>query len=185
MRAHADAIMVGIGTVLADDPLLTVRLPGLEDRSPVRDRARIAAAHCRSSARSSRRPRERADLGRRHAATRPSTAERALAARGVEVLRVAADSPAGVDLPHALQLLGARGMTRVFCEGGPHSGRSARAQADLVDELVLVTGRLALGRARRCRPSARRFRIALVEHIRLTASTSSSVATASMFWERA
>jgi diaminohydroxyphosphoribosylaminopyrimidine deaminase/5-amino-6-(5-phosphoribosylamino)uracil reductase len=36
MRAHADAILVGVGTVLADDPLLTVRLPGLEDRSPVR-----------------------------------------------------------------------------------------------------------------------------------------------------
>ncbi|MDF2690089.1 MAG: riboflavin biosynthesis protein RibD, partial [Microvirga sp.] len=36
MRAHADAVMVGLGTVLADDPSLTVRLPGLEDRSPVR-----------------------------------------------------------------------------------------------------------------------------------------------------
>ena len=36
MRAHADAIMVGVGTVLADDPLLNVRLPGLESRSPVR-----------------------------------------------------------------------------------------------------------------------------------------------------
>ena len=36
MRAHADAILVGVGTVLADDPLLTVRLPGLEERSPVR-----------------------------------------------------------------------------------------------------------------------------------------------------
>ncbi len=36
LRAEMDTILVGIGTALADDPELTVRLPGLEDRSPVR-----------------------------------------------------------------------------------------------------------------------------------------------------
>ena len=36
MRSQADAIAVGIGTVLADDPLLTVRLPGLAQASPIR-----------------------------------------------------------------------------------------------------------------------------------------------------
>ncbi|HUZ91933.1 MAG TPA: bifunctional diaminohydroxyphosphoribosylaminopyrimidine deaminase/5-amino-6-(5-phosphoribosylamino)uracil reductase RibD, partial [Methylocella sp.] len=36
MRAMHDAVMVGIGTILADDPLLSVRLPGLEDRRPLR-----------------------------------------------------------------------------------------------------------------------------------------------------
>ncbi|WP_132273719.1 bifunctional diaminohydroxyphosphoribosylaminopyrimidine deaminase/5-amino-6-(5-phosphoribosylamino)uracil reductase RibD [Neorhizobium sp. BT27B] len=36
LRAENDAILVGIGTILSDDPELTVRIPGLEDRSPVR-----------------------------------------------------------------------------------------------------------------------------------------------------
>ena len=36
LRAEFDAILTGIGTVLADDPLLTVRIPGMEHRSPVR-----------------------------------------------------------------------------------------------------------------------------------------------------
>ena len=35
-RAQTDAIMIGVGTVIADDPILNVRLPGLQDRSPIR-----------------------------------------------------------------------------------------------------------------------------------------------------
>ncbi len=36
LRAQNDAILIGIGTALSDDPMLDCRLPGLEDRSPIR-----------------------------------------------------------------------------------------------------------------------------------------------------
>lgn len=142
MRAHADAIMVGIGTVLADDPLLNVRLPGLEARSPIRivvdSRLRMPAA-------------ARVVTGAREVPTwvlttvdAPVEAEKALTAQGVEVLRVLSDESGRVALPETLELLGMRGITRVFCEGGPALA-DALAEADLVDELVLITGRSARG----------------------------------------
>jgi diaminohydroxyphosphoribosylaminopyrimidine deaminase/5-amino-6-(5-phosphoribosylamino)uracil reductase len=142
MRAHADAIMVGVGTILADDPLLNVRLPGLETRSPIRI---VIDSHLQTPTAS------RVVAGARDIPTwiiatveAPIEAERALAAQGVEVMRVAADGAGRVSLSEALQLLGARGLTRVFCEGGPALA-DALANADLVDELVLITGRSARG----------------------------------------
>jgi diaminohydroxyphosphoribosylaminopyrimidine deaminase/5-amino-6-(5-phosphoribosylamino)uracil reductase len=69
-------------------------------------------------------------------------AERRLVESGAEVLRVGA--PGGrVDVGAALRLLGARGITRVFSEGGPSVGAALLA-ADLVDVLALATSRTAL-----------------------------------------
>lgn len=142
MRAHADAVMVGVGTILADDPLLNVRLPGLESRSPVRI---VIDSHLRTP------PTARIVAGAREIPTwivttpaAPVEAERALVARGVEVLRVA-DEGGHVSLSEALTLLGTRGLTRLFCEGGPGLA-DALARADLIDELILVTGRSARGK---------------------------------------
>ncbi len=143
MRIHADAVMVGVGTILADDPLLTVRLPGLEARSPVR----IVLDSGLRIPPTSRVVTTARDIPTWIVATAnaPIEAEAALRAQGVEVLRVPSDRNGHVLLPEALQGLGARGLTRVFCEGGPALA-DALAQANLVDELVLVTGGSARGR---------------------------------------
>jgi diaminohydroxyphosphoribosylaminopyrimidine deaminase/5-amino-6-(5-phosphoribosylamino)uracil reductase len=141
IRAHHDAIMVGIGTVLADDPLLTVRLPGLEHRSPVRV---VIDTNLRTPP------------GAQLLATSgvvptwivagkdaPVEAERALVAAGAEVMRVSA--PEGrVNVAEALGLLAARGLTRVFSEGGPNLAE-ALIEADLIDELATATSRTPLG----------------------------------------
>ena len=143
MRAHADAIMVGIGTVLADDPLLNVRLPGLESRRPIR----IVLDSGLRTPLTSRVVAGARDIHTWIVATAyaPVEAEAALTAQGVDVLRVPSDRNGRVLLPEALRALGARGLTRVFCEGGPGLA-DALAQADLIDELVLVTGGSARGR---------------------------------------
>jgi diaminohydroxyphosphoribosylaminopyrimidine deaminase/5-amino-6-(5-phosphoribosylamino)uracil reductase len=77
------------------------------------------------------------------AETAPVEAERALVAAGVEVMRVEAPGNR-VDLNVALNLLGTRGVTRVFSEGGPAMGE-ALIEADLVDTFALATSRTALG----------------------------------------
>ena len=140
MRAHADAVLVGVATVMADDPLLTVRLPGLEKRSPVRvvldSRLRIP-------------------LGARVVADRavptwivttadaPAEAEKKLVVAGVQVIRAGSNSEGRVDLADALRLLAAQGITRLFAEAGPMLA-DALALADLVDDVVVLTSSTGL-----------------------------------------
>jgi len=136
-RAHADAILIGVGTARADNPALTVRLPGLEPRSPLRI---VLDSELRLSPASTL-ARTAHDVPTLVLTTRraPVHARRALAALGVEVEIVATAPDGRVDLPAALAHLGERGLTRLCSEGGPCLAE-ALAGADLVDRCTLITG---------------------------------------------
>lgn len=141
MRAAADAILVGIGTVLADDPQLTCRLPGMFERSPVRvvldeqlsvPLATSVIATVRETPTwvfTSRRP--------------SAIAEEILQQKGCKVFRVD-DHRDRLDLQQILKVLAENGITRLMVEGGPRVGASF-VEADLVDELVLLRGEKTIG----------------------------------------
>jgi diaminohydroxyphosphoribosylaminopyrimidine deaminase/5-amino-6-(5-phosphoribosylamino)uracil reductase len=141
LRAQCDAILVGIGTVLADDPLLTCRLPGMEARSPVRvvlDRAlRIpGASRLLHSAR-------QVPLWLMTSETSEAAAATRLGAAGAQVIRVHS-RPDGLDLPAMLHTLSERSVTRLMVEGGARVASSFVA-AGLVDEVWLLRGPATVG----------------------------------------
>ncbi|SHL90085.1 diaminohydroxyphosphoribosylaminopyrimidine deaminase [Bradyrhizobium lablabi] len=144
LRAQCDAILVGIGTVLADDPLLTCRLPGMEARSPVRvvlDRAlRIpGTAKLVHSARET-------PLWVMTSSLSEAPAAMKLGAAGAQVIRVATTKapPPGLDLLAVLHALAERGITRLLVEGGARVASSFVA-AGLVDEVWLLRGANPVG----------------------------------------
>jgi diaminohydroxyphosphoribosylaminopyrimidine deaminase / 5-amino-6-(5-phosphoribosylamino)uracil reductase len=144
LRAQCDAILVGIGTVLSDDPLLTCRLPGMEARSPVRvvlDRSlrTPGASRLVHSARET-------PLWLMTSSLSEAPAAMKLGAAGAHVMRVATTSapPPGLDIKAVLHALSTGGITRLLVEGGARVASSFIA-ADLVDEVWLLRGRGAVG----------------------------------------
>jgi diaminohydroxyphosphoribosylaminopyrimidine deaminase / 5-amino-6-(5-phosphoribosylamino)uracil reductase len=133
-RAEADAIAVGIGTVLADDPLLTARVPGArQPRRVVFDRR-------------ARLPLDSQLLGTLDESpatvvTAPGTDASALSEAGAEIV-VAAGIPA------ALAELGRRGVTSLFLEGG-RTLAAAFADAGEVDESRVFVAPVLLGGSKR------------------------------------
>ncbi|MFO1116958.1 MAG: bifunctional diaminohydroxyphosphoribosylaminopyrimidine deaminase/5-amino-6-(5-phosphoribosylamino)uracil reductase RibD [Beijerinckiaceae bacterium] len=140
MRAMHDAIMVGIGTAKADDPLMTVRAAGLEYRKPLRV-VLDAKALLSSRSRLATSARETPVLLLAGA----SAQAEALQAQGVEIAPVALDAKERIDLHAALRELANRKITRVFSEGGPRIGAEL-IRLGLADEIVLFTGPKPQGR---------------------------------------
>ncbi len=132
LRGRHDAVMAGVGTVLADNPELTCRIAGFRPTPVVRV---IADSHLRTPltsmlARTARDApawfliREGTDPARRHAFT----------ALGATLLAVPG-APAGVDIRAALRAMGDAGLTRVLVEGGGQLA-AALMRADLVDRIA-------------------------------------------------
>ena len=143
LRARCDAILVGIGTVLSDDPLLTCRLPGMDKRSPVRvvldNSLRIpGGSRLVKSAREVPLWVMASEL-----ADAPAVAR--LSAAGAQVMRVAPKKEGpGLDLFAVLRALSDKGVTRLMVEGGSRVASSFVA-ASLVDEVWLFRGDKAVG----------------------------------------
>jgi diaminohydroxyphosphoribosylaminopyrimidine deaminase/5-amino-6-(5-phosphoribosylamino)uracil reductase len=143
LRAQCDAILVGIGTVLADDPLLTCRLPGMEAQSPVRvvlDRSLRIPGTSRlvHSARET-------PLWVMTSSLSEAPAAMKLGAAGAHVIRVATTAtPPGLDLAAVLRALSEKGITRLLVEGGARVASSFVA-AGLVDEVWLLRAPDAVG----------------------------------------
>ena len=143
LRSHSDAVVVGIGTVLADDPLLTVRLPEPWPREPFRVivdsrartplTARVLTAGCP----------ERTLIAVTESAPRDRV--RMLEAKGATVLRLPTRD-GRVDLPALLGALAEREVVALLLEGGAELN-AAFLEAGFVDRVALFMAPLLLGGA--------------------------------------
>lgn len=130
LRAQYDAVMIGAGTAVADNPELTSRLPGVNAKRLVRV---VVDTNARLS------PTSKLAMTAHEQPvwmlTAPNTKPPAtLAGKSVEVLPVPA-AENGIDLSAALKTLAQRGLTRIFVEGGATLAASL-VKADLVDNLL-------------------------------------------------
>jgi diaminohydroxyphosphoribosylaminopyrimidine deaminase/5-amino-6-(5-phosphoribosylamino)uracil reductase len=116
LRAKSDAVSVGIGTALADDPLLTVRDPVFAGRRPTRiifDSQLRLSLHSRLVATSG----DTRTIVLTTAGA-PADAEQALIDAGCDVYRTAPSGEGRVDIEAALRLLAGLGIVSLLVEGG-------------------------------------------------------------------
>jgi diaminohydroxyphosphoribosylaminopyrimidine deaminase/5-amino-6-(5-phosphoribosylamino)uracil reductase len=139
LRGEADAVLVGAGTALADDPRLTVRLPGWAGRQ----RLRVLVDAAGRVGTGGRLFDGEAETLVATTPAAPATAVDAWKAAGAEVL-ICAEDPAGVDLHELARALGERRVLELMVEGGPRLQASLWA-AGLADRLVWYLAPLAIG----------------------------------------
>lgn len=139
LRAQHDAILVGINTVLADDPRLTVRLASGKNPQPI-----ILDSHLRFplTANLSRHPDHQPWIATTTDANAPRWQE--LAASGAQLLTMPADGRGRVDLPALLAQLAARGVQSVMVEGGARVITSF-LDLHLVDRVVVTIAPMLVG----------------------------------------
>jgi diaminohydroxyphosphoribosylaminopyrimidine deaminase/5-amino-6-(5-phosphoribosylamino)uracil reductase len=141
MRARHDAVMIGAGTARADDPDLRVRGLGVtsqpvrivcDSRLGLRPDSRLVASA------------QHDPVWVLHTTAAPSGALSDLTRLGVQAFLCACDDLGRIDIAAGLQRLGAKGLTRVFCEGGGGLA-SSLLRAGLVDDLVAISAGRVIG----------------------------------------
>lgn len=141
LRSVSDAILVGIGTAIADDPELTTRLPGLEHRSPIRivlDR-RLELPVTSKLVQSARKvPVIVVSDGEADSASEEARRD-VLEAAGVEILICRQE-----DLVDLLGALATRGISSLLVEGGAKTAQLFLNEG-LVDRILLFTGAVTVG----------------------------------------
>lgn len=150
LRARHDAILAGIETVLADDPELSCRIPGLEDRSPIRvvlDSALRLPLSARLAKTAHRIP--------LLVFTGPKSfaqGQERLRSAGAEIVAVPPDTHGRPDLRAVLAELARRGITRLLVEGGAVV-ENAFLALNLADRLEIFRSPIPVGLAGRPGPA--------------------------------
>jgi diaminohydroxyphosphoribosylaminopyrimidine deaminase/5-amino-6-(5-phosphoribosylamino)uracil reductase len=141
MRGRHDAVLVGVGTVLTDDPDLTCRIEGFTPRQPVRvvvDTHLRTPLTCRVVATATQTP-----VWILHGPGADPDRIAAMTAAGVRCMAVAPGG-VGVDPAAALAALGTAGLTRILAEGGASMAASL-LRGGLVDRLAWFQAPAVLG----------------------------------------